>query len=105
MADNLHNLMLEGIHAWNYKSLAKKNVLFVILIADSRAVLIVVDQIADTVTFIDSHPHAATHGACIATTELGNIKSFCKWICKLFKDLYNSTPACFELSYFQVKQR
>lgn len=54
MAENLHNFLLEGIHAWNYKSLAKKHLLFVILIADSRAVLIVVDQIDDTVFFVVS---------------------------------------------------
>lgn len=105
MAENLHNFIQEGIHAWNYKSLAKKHFLFIILIADSRAVLIVIDQLTQTATFIDSHPHSFTHGSCISQCSLQNIRALCKWICKMYKDLYNSTPTCFELSYFQVRQR
>lgn len=73
-----------------------------VLIASSRAVLIVFDQASDSVTFIDSHPHAPAHGAVIAQTRMENLKQLCKYIAELYKD---SNPACFEISYFQLKQK
>lgn len=105
MAGNLANFIQEGLHKWRFMSSARKNFLFVTLIADTRAVLIVLDQVTKTATFIDSHPHSQTHGSCIAQTDISNIKELCKWISKVYLDLYNSRPECFELAYFQVKQR
>lgn len=102
MAKNLANFLQEGLHAWNYKSLAKKSYLFVVLIAAARAVLIVFDQVSNSMTFVDSHPHALNHGAIIAQTSLQNVKEMCKFINEIYKE---ADPDCFEVSYFQLRHR
>lgn len=105
MGSTLDELIWTKLKIWQNKSLAIKQYLFVILIADSRAVLIVIDQISQTVTLFDSHPHFPDHGCCIAQAELPNLRSLCRWISQMYRDCYQSNPTCFELSFFQVRQR
>lgn len=105
MGATLDQLIWTKFEIWQNKSLAIKQYLFVVLIADCRAVLIVIDQISQTVTLFDSHPHSAEYGCCIAQTELPNLRSLCRWIGQMYREYYQSNPTCFELSFFQVRQR
>lgn len=105
LGDTLGALILTKLKIWNKTSLAVKQYLFVIVIADCRATLLVIDQIAETVTFFDSHPHDPHYGCCIAQTKLSNLQSLSRWIGNLYREFYHSSPTCFELSFFQVKQK
>nr|CAH7768715.1 unnamed protein product [Callosobruchus chinensis] len=78
--------------------------LYIILIADSRSVLFMVQSKTDTITLVDSHQHDNDRGAVIAITEIPKLKYLCKWYSDVLFKYYHSKPQLYELSFLFFKK-
>ncbi|KAJ8954380.1 hypothetical protein NQ318_011053 [Aromia moschata] len=74
--------------------------MYVVLVADSRTVLFLIQIKTDTVTLIDSHQHTSEKGAFIAITRRPKLKLLCQWYNDALSKFYDSEPLLYELSFF-----
>ncbi|CAH0556929.1 unnamed protein product [Brassicogethes aeneus] len=85
----------------------RSNNLYIILIADSRTVLFILQEDTDTVTIMDSHQHSASRGSFIGICRTNRLKSLCDWFSHTNIKSFKCDPKLYELSflYFKRKQR
>ncbi|KAJ8969824.1 hypothetical protein NQ317_019531 [Molorchus minor] len=85
---------------WTESDLNTQNLdMYIVLVADSRTVLFVIQNKTDTVTLIDSHQHSAKKGAFIAITKFQKLKLLCQWYNEILSKFYGSEPLLYELSF------
>ncbi|XP_056639726.1 uncharacterized protein LOC130447090 [Diorhabda sublineata] len=77
----------------------RNNNLYVVLVADSRTVLFIIQFKTKTVVLIDSHLHSYTKGAFMAFTDISKLNYLCYWYSDILRKFYNSTPQLYELSF------
>lgn len=102
--EHILNVLYDGLQAWyNDNKRQEHFYLFVVLIAESRSILIVFHSDPKTVTLFDSHSHTADVGSVIVQTNHHNLNELCVWIQKLYNQFYMVEPKCFELSFIHAK--
>ncbi|RZC35112.1 uncharacterized protein BDFB_000901 [Asbolus verrucosus] len=78
--------------------------LYIILIADNRSVLFILQK--ETVTLVDSHQHSDNKGAFIAVSSTEKFNILCLWYSHIINKCYKCDPSLYELSflYFHNKE-
>ncbi|CAH1114299.1 unnamed protein product [Psylliodes chrysocephalus] len=85
---------------WLGSDIQRENyTLYIILVADSRTVLFILQLKTESVALIDSHQHSGDKGGCMAITELAKMKFMCHWYSDMLYKFYRSTPQIYELSF------
>ncbi|XP_018571340.1 uncharacterized protein LOC108911014 [Anoplophora glabripennis] len=79
--------------------------MYIILVADSRTVLFLIQTKTDTVTLVDSHQHSSEKGAFIAISRRSKLKLLCQWYNEVLSKFYDSEPLLYELSFLYFKQK
>ncbi|CAG9858299.1 unnamed protein product [Phyllotreta striolata] len=100
LATSLYENIKTNWRLWLRSELTRENyTLYIILVADSRTILFIIQLKTETVTLIDSHQHSGDKGGCMAITELPKLKYMCHWYCDMLYKFYRSMPKIYELSF------
>ncbi|KAJ8920779.1 hypothetical protein NQ315_004920 [Exocentrus adspersus] len=78
--------------------------MYIILVADSRTVLFLIQMKSDSVTLVDSHQHSSEKGAFIAISPRSKLKLLCEWYNYVLSTFYGSEPSLYELSFLYFKE-
>jgi hypothetical protein len=101
---SLYANIKSNLSEWNKSNKSKYNPdLYIILIADNRSVLFILQK--ETVTLVDSHQHSDNKGAFIAVALRERFNILCLWYGHIINKCYKCDPSLYELSflYFQSK--
>ncbi|CAH1993985.1 unnamed protein product [Acanthoscelides obtectus] len=97
LSKSLYKNIMENWRVWRGRLYGYD--LYVILVADSRTVVFIIQSKSDTVTLVDSHAHGPDKGAFIAVAKLRKLKHLCKWYSDVMYTHYHSEPQRYELSF------
>ncbi|EFA03775.1 hypothetical protein TcasGA2_TC013886 [Tribolium castaneum] len=101
---SLYGNIKSNLSEWCKSNKSKSNPdLYIILIADNRSVLFILQK--DTVTLVDSHQHSDSKGALLAVGLREKFNILCLWFAHIVNKCYKCDPGLYELSFLYFKSK